>query len=309
MKATTCNKFFFATLCLIICCIKPSSIPHYYLIKVENKTIPSLVAWPKIKKFTRPFKEDATLVTDRRLYKKFILPFEAYLDLTERPILFFQTQYHNTDGNAYAYFQSDTKISHSILIPAPAYKYIATILHELVHIYIATKRTTLYPSFQEKIFYHESYAVSLTISSLAYLLFINDTYAFLSNTNCFIQLWFTLTGKNRWNQLEEIICDSYAGIIFADKAKNLNLIENDIHYFKNEIMQYPEKNSPFTNFIQDVCCFSTYPSSQKRLKHLLAMKQLVNENKTSQIHQWIKEQEDVLFKSKTFFQLGLVPHL
>lgn len=285
------------------------SSQDYYFIKVNNKKIPSLIEWPKINNFKNPFDVPARLVIDKKLYLKYIFPFKIYLELTDKPILIWQTQYHNTNGNAYGYFQPNKNKPHSILIPAPAYKYLATILHELVHIYIEKKRVLLNFSLKKSIFNHDTYSMALAVTSLAFLPFINESYALFLNIHCFIQLWFTLTAQNRWNQLEEIICDSYAGIIFADKAKNLNLIENDIHYFKKEIMQYPEKNNSFTNFIQDVCCFSTHPSSQKRLKHLLAMKQLVNENKKSQIHQWIKKQEDVLFKSKTFFQLGIVPHL
>ncbi len=276
---------------------------NYYTLSVNDKKIPSLIEWTPIK--STKFKNKANLVTNKYLYKKYILPFERYLKLTKKPILIWQAKYHILKGNSYTYFSNSDSDPENILIPAPAHKYIGEIFHELVHIYIDWKQQTLQLNSKHTIF-GKKMLIYTSFTSLFYYLKESIT----SNPLLYYLLTelFILMKKNNDSQREEMICDSYVAIALQNKIKNTKILKQYITYFKKETLNSRKENH-IENFINDFFYFSTHPSHEKRIKHLLAIKSFLEQGKINRVKQWIKQQEKILFDDCNFFNLLYIPHL
>lgn len=295
--------FSFLTIIYTHCSFNQNNQNNYYILSVREKKIPSLIKWKPIKKVAK-FKFKAKLITNQHLYKNYILPFERYLNLTKKPILIWQAQYRTIKGNAYAYFSNNNKEPDNIIVPAPAHKYIGAIFHELVHIYIDWKKEKLQLDPRCNLFYKIS-TFSLCASFCYFLqesIQLNPLLYYIL-TECFIVM-----KNNHYSQREELICDSYVGIILKNKRKNIKIIDQYIMCFKKEILDCPHENNIMC-FINDFFYCSTHPSNQKRIKHLLAIKTYLEKEKSNEVKTWIEKQKEILFNNWNFFNLFYIPCL
>lgn len=288
----------------INCSFKESTKNNYYTLSINGKKIPSLIEWEPITKI-KPFKFKVKLITNKYLYKNYILPFEKHFNLTKKPILIWQTPYHTINGNSHAYFSNNNQEPDNVIVPAPAHKYIGDIFHELVHIYINWKEEALQLNSKDTSLYK---IMDIFELSTSFFYFLEKSINVNSLLCSFLTELLISMKNNHYSQREELICDSYVGITLKNKRKNIKILDQYIMCFKKEILDRPHENN-IMSFINDFFYYSTHPSHQKRITHLLTIKTYLEKEKSNEVKTWIKKQEGILFNSWNFFNLFYIPCL
>jgi hypothetical protein len=294
MEQNSYKTVFFFIVSLSTVYIKPSN--NYHLITVKNEVVPSIIKWPKITSVNKPLEfTNSSLVTKRSLYRKHIIPFQKYLGLTQKPILIYEKKF--SDPNAFVFFREDPNAPHLIIVPSPAKKNIPTIFHELVHIYLEYKKRSILKNHFSQL----RYFIPIVMKSILLQQFEEPFFNLISVGYFALGLYFFVTQKTKHHQFEEIICDSYASLVFKDPRKTTSLIDQDINYFENDL------NHRTNVFFIDNFYGSTHPSHKKRLNHLKKMKVLVNKNQREKIKEWISNIEDYLLNnlSPMHFMFGI----